>query len=417
MPSSWAETSVPARCQSNCSIIPTDAWLNDSVNLGAGGNMIWAGGNSARTFCRQSLSGLALSLTLAMAAFGAEDPAKTGSGSPEADRTALESLFAHWQAHQSDIATARLTYRSFHNAVEGKRTLAELDELLDSGRLDRNPERFREFIAAMNGGPFRIDPPWGEGTIIVRDAQRRSDLGPFTSIEDRDICVDYDPLNTQFDVSSAGGSQHHSDDVAMFRPLPPQPWESVRWRIVDRKPARWQLRRILSEPGAEPEVLDGRTWECDPETGLVTKIVRTNDRGQVISMSRYLDPVELPGGVMFSQVFVEAILKERIVSVMHVCAIDTIAVNDPVPDSTFQLPARKNSRIVDYRGPKKLVSHLDQEQSDIAQWLKDHSPVAVRPARRPSLVDHTVRNVLLTGNGLLLIVVGLAIWRRQRMTP
>lgn len=382
-----------------------------------------ANANCGRRFCRHSVYGLVLSLLTALTAVGADDPGATSDGRTatsavpsQTDRAALESLFTHWQARQSDISTANLTYRSFHNAVEGKRTPKELEALLDSGRLDRTPERFRDFIAAMNGGPFRIDPPWGEGKITVRDPQRRTELGPFTAIQDREICVDYDSLNTQFDVASADGSQHRSDDILTFRPLPPEPWTIDRWRIVEQTPAKMLLRRTLSEPGVEPPLLDGRTWECDPATGLVTKIVRTNNRGEVMSLARYLDPVELPGGVMFPQVFADAIFREGVAIVIHVCAVDTIAVNEPVSDSAFELPARKNSRIVDYRGPQKLVSRLDQAQPDIARWLKDHAPVAAAVARRPPPVDHTVRNVLLTGNGLLLVVVGLAVWKRQRMT-
>lgn len=364
-------------------------------------------------FCR--LMAWVLTLSSALMAVGADDVRSTISPSA-ADHAALDSLFAQWQARRSDISTARLTYRSFHNAVEGKRTPAELEHLLDSGLLDRTPERFREFIAAMNGGPFRIDPPWGEGKIIIRDAQRRTDLGPFTTLEDREICVDLDSLNTQFDVASAGGSQHRSDDLLTFRPLPPEPWTIDRWRIAEQTPAKLILRRTLSEPGLEPLAFDGRIWECDRETGLVTRIARTSNSGEVISLARYQEPVELAGGVMLPQVFVEAIVQEGVVTVMHVCAIDTIAVNEPVPASAFELPAQKNSRIVDHRGPQKLVGRLDQAQTDIGRWLKDHAPVAAAVAKRPPPVDHTLRNALLTGNGLLLVVVGLAMWRRQRMT-
>jgi hypothetical protein len=381
-----------------------------------------ASSKRGRKSWRWPFGGLALAIAAALTSVTAGQPAAMNEAravapASDQDRATLESLFAHWQARQSDIATARLTYRSFHNAVEGKRTLADLEDLLDAGLLDRTPERFREFIAAINAGPFRIDPPWGEGTIVIRDAQRRNELGSFTSIEDREISVFYDSLNKQFDVASSGGSQHRTDDLQMFRPLPPEPWTTDRWRIVGRTPSRLLLKRILSEPGAGHQILDGRTWEIDAETGLVTKIVRTNDRAEVMSLARYLDPVELPGGVLFPQVFVEAIFKEGSVVVMHVCAIDNISVNESIPDAAFLLPARQNSRIVDYRGPKKLVSHLDQEQADIVDWLKDHAPVAAAVARRPPPVDHTVRNMLLTANGLLLVVVGLAVWRRQRMAP
>jgi hypothetical protein len=352
-------------------------------------------------------------LFAALTAMGADRPGVALAGG---DQGALESLFAHWQARRGDISTAQLTYRSFHNAVEGKRTPAELEGFLDSGLLNRTAGSFREFIAAMNGGPFRIDPPWGEGRITIRDAQRRSDLGPFTSIQDREICVDFDSLNTQFDVAAGGGSRQRSDDLTMFRPLPPEPWTAERWRVVERTPANVKLVRIHSSPGVEPEVLDDRTWECDPQTGLVTRIVRLDARGEVLSLARYLEPVELSDAVAVPQVFVEAIFRERVATVLHVCAIDTISVNDPIPDSAFQLAASANSRIVDYRGPRKLVSQLDQKQTDIIQWLKDHAPIAAQFARKPPPADHTLRNVLLIGNGLFFIVLGLVVWKGQRMT-
>ena len=90
---------------------------------------MWANANCGRGLGRRAaVCSLTLLLLAAIRARGAD---ASGAAPPrEAGSSALESLFAHWQSRQNDITTARLSYRSFHNSVEGRRTPAQLDQLL-----------------------------------------------------------------------------------------------------------------------------------------------------------------------------------------------------------------------------------------------------------------------------------------------
>jgi len=330
------------------------------------------------------------------------------------DRADLENLFARWQARATEIATARVHYRSFHNSVEGRRTLPELDVFLAEGLLDSSHEGFRAFINAMNGDPYPIDPPWGQGTILARDSSQRNDLGPFTTIEDRNLCVDYDTLNRQFDVSNPGRSRKRSDSLLLFRPVPPEPWTLASWQIAGRGGDGLTLRRVL--PGSSPDgpLVDDRVYVVDPATGMITRVTRTNAQGQVVSFARYLELSELPGSIVAPRIVVEGTLRDGVIHVLHVCAIDRITVNEPVQEHEFEIPARANSRIVDHRGPQKQVSRLDVEQADLVTWLKSHAPATGPNPQTPNSPDQTTRNMLLTGNGLLLVVVGIVFWKRQR---
>lgn len=340
--------------------------------------------------------------------------AETSSTGAEFDQRRLEAIFTHWQARQSDIATARITYRSFHNSVDGRKSLAEFDNLLDTGQLDHSPDGLRRFITTMNGGAFPVDPPWGDGRVVKRDTQHRNDLGPFVTVEDRETSIYHDSLNNQFDAFAAGGSRHRSDTLATFRPLPPEPWTAARWMLIDSTAKTLALRRILSEPAGSTPEPDARTWFVDPASGIVTHSSRLNSKGEVQSVARYLDLMELADGITFPRLAVEATMKEGVITVLHVCAIDSIHVNEAVPDADFKLSARANSRIVDHRGARKLVSRLDQDQADLMAWLKNHIPGPPAAAARVPPVDRSIRNAVLGGNGLLLVVVGVIVWKRHQ---
>lgn len=328
------------------------------------------------------------------------------------ERQILTDLFGRWQACRSDISTAKLTYRSFHNSVDGRKSLAEFDALIDSGELDSTPHGLQRFIESMNDGPYRMNPAWGEGVIVVRDAQLRNNLGPFVSIDDRDVSVFHDSLNDQFDAFAASGSNRKPDTLETFRPLPPEPWALEHWRFVGQDAARLRLLRLLPK-AAGPPTVDARTYDVERDSGLVSRISRTSEGGKTLAVARYLEFAELQGGVTFPRVAAEAVLKDDVVAVMHVCVVDSLLINVPVDESEFLLPAKANSKIVDHRGVRRNVSRLRQDQPDVVGWLKDHAPGPPMTAVRVP-VDHSLRNVLLTGNGLLLMAVGLIFWKKQR---
>ncbi len=322
-------------------------------------------------------------------------------------------ITARWQARRSEIATAVISYRTFHNGVDGQRTLDDFNALLDAGTLDQTPEGFRQFITGMNGAPFRVDPPWEHGTITCRDALQRNDLGPFVTVEDRENSIYYDTLNQQFDVAWRGGSLHRHETLESFRPLPPQPWTPDRWRLSENA-GELTLQRFL-DAGKSPPLLDSRIWFVDSASGLVTRIVRQNAEGAILSIARYLDIAELPGAIAFPRIAVEATLQHGVVTTLHARVIDGIRLNEPVPDEAFHLPAPARSKVVDERGGRRIVLRLDQPQPDVMTWVRQHvpSPPPSSAARR-STVDLTTRNMLLTGNGLLLVTIGLMLWKRQR---
>ncbi|HVJ86877.1 MAG TPA: hypothetical protein VM452_14590, partial [Caulifigura sp.] len=347
----------------------------------------------------------------------AVDVAAAMSPLTQEDRVRLETLFAQWRAWRTDIVTAHLAYRSFHNSVEGGRTLAEFDDLLQGGKLGGGPEDLQRFVESMNGGPYRVNPPWGEGVLIVKDSRTRNNLGPFVAIDDRDVALYHDSLNNQYDTYAAGGSSHRADSLETFRPLPPEPWSIDCWRVLENGPGAVRLARLVPRSDGKPPEVDARTWDVDPETGLVAGIVRHTPEGKIQSVLRTLEHTALPDGITFPRIAAEAILADDVVTVMHVCVIDTLRINEPVPENAFHLAAAENSKIVDHRGARRSVTRLKQGEADIVDWLKKHAPAPASVTRRPSAVDHSVRNILLASNGLVLIVVGLVFWKRQSRSP
>lgn len=346
------------------------------------------------------------------------EPPAAGNKSPADDsRATLESIFQQWQGQQSDITSCRIAYRSFHNSTDGKKSLAEFEALIDGGVLDSTPEGMRKFITEMNGGPFRIDPPWGAGRIVMRDRQLRNDLGPFTSIEDREISVYFDSLNKQFDAEEPGASLHRGDSLATFRATPPEPWTTARWRVLDRQPEAIKLARTVADGTSASAILESRTFTVDPTTGVIIRVARNNAQGQIVSVARSLELTEHPGGITFPRIAVLATLQDDVVTVMHLCAIDTLHFNEPIDDDAFHLAGRAQSRIVDRRGGRKLVTSLPSDQADIADWLKNHVPARAPQAARTRPQDNSMRNALLAGNGLLLVVMGAILWRRRRPPP
>jgi hypothetical protein len=339
-------------------------------------------------------------------------PCGEAKSSHDAD---LEATLTRWQALRSEIVSARIRYRSFHNAVEGRRTIADLDAFLTTGELNAQPDSFRKFITSMNGSPFRVDPPWGLGVIVQRDRRIRNDLGPFVLIEDADLSLYHDSLNRQFDAYPPGDSRHRGDTLAAFRPLPPEPWTTEHWQIVDRSAETLVMRRIIGRAADNTSQFDPRVFQIDRTTGLITAVDREDAAAGAVQIARYLDIVHAADGTVIPRIAIEAVVRDRVVITMHALVIDELEINPPVDDTEFALAAAEGSRIVDHRGAKKLVSRLPRTEPDIVQWLKDHMPAPKPEAAVQSLpVDHSVRNALLAANGILLVAVGVVIWKKSR---
>ncbi len=327
--------------------------------------------------------------------------------------TLLASLCARWEGLESQIVSGQWTYRCFHNSIEGQRTLADLDSLLDRGVLDGSPDGLRLFIAEMNGGPYRLDPPWGEGRLVFEGKRRRNDLGPFVHIDAPDVAVFHDGLNRQYDAWRPGLSPRPGDGFDAFRPLPVRPWRPDRWQLISADGPLVLVRRLTSEAGAEKVTFDSRIYFVARDTGLVHRIDRLSRDGSIVSSTRLREWTDLPGDVSWPRILVEAVVQNGVVAVMRVLSIDNILVNTPIPEREFALAAKSGGKIVDHRGASKVVSSLERDVPDIAGWLKDHEPAPPVASAMNRRRDDAGRNLLLAANGVILFVAGCVIWRRQ----
>lgn len=326
------------------------------------------------------------------------------------DRARLERFVALWESQQTEIASCEITYRYFHSDLAAKPSREELESALRAHDLTAGPDAMRQFITALNGAPFRVDPPWVEASLVFEGRKRRNNQGVFQFVDDGELAIHRDGLNRQFNVYESGRGQLSSDSLDDLRMLPDVPLRAEEFVVVGRSDDGVRVRPLYhDENGATSVSL--REYRVDEATGVILGLSVTYENGQPYREVRFLGLTELPGGIAFPRASVHAAFHEGKLVILTIRAIDSIRFNEPVAGAAFVMPAEKTNVVVDYR-QDEFAFPLAQDTSDLFVTMRERAaPPRHAPARSRGL-GH--RLPLLVLNGLFLIVVGALIWRRSR---
>jgi hypothetical protein len=133
-------------------------------------------------------------------------------------------------------------------------------------------------------------------------------------------------------------------------------------------------------------------------------------RGELQTLKLTKDLLQLPGQVIIPRYAATARFQNDKLTELDMTAIETIRVNQEIPQERFFMPAAAGVTLIDQRGGAARAERLQGPVDNVLTYF-DQQPVG--PAQSVPLASTAGwRSGLLYVNGFILLLVGVMLWRR-----
>ncbi len=324
----------------------------------------------------------------------------------------IAAIEASWSSQKSSAATARITfYKTLIDCDELKLSVEDVVEIVDGLKSSRD-ENFRSnLIQKFNPKLFKKHQAhdqkkqkwdlWGKRTLI-NDGFRERSVGSDTDhVIARGLHLIHNQLNHEISCYERGLCEFHYHQLDWFLAVLPTKalqkvvsveegegtqtlrWKSGSWLVVDAE----------NQLPIEEEVIDS--------TGTIAKRVF------------FREFAGYPGDVMLPAIRIEVSFRDSAARHVMVTVVDDAQLNVDVPEFEFVLPAPAKSVMADLRNNQRKAQRIKQPVEDSAEFFLA-SAVSANVKVPTVAQSFNWKAFFLILNGLVLIVLGVTLWRRAK---
>ncbi|MEZ6057073.1 MAG: hypothetical protein R3C01_10250 [Planctomycetaceae bacterium] len=310
-------------------------------------------------------------------------------------------LMSLWESQRAEVVTADVDYWIYSQIPQGSWSREQFNELIQQFDFVSNPDSLREFVPLIMGRPPLRDPPWGVGRIRVDGQKKRDTMGPFDNLVDGEYEYLADSDNNQLLIFQMGQSRRVIRGLNGLRWLPPHYISPKRYSV---------------EAASDDEVVlvnptEGSRLTVDARTGMSRHWLNHRDLENLIEEVWQQGFTSHGDGIIVPTVQIQATYHNNLVSGFHVLIIQRAEVNQPVPSAAFQMAVAPGRKVFDYRGRQSTMIPVPEGVEDMRSMLGQPRGPETAPQGSPGTPRFPWG---LAINGLVLVVVGLVLWRGTR---
>jgi hypothetical protein len=344
---------------------------------------------------------------------------RTGTLDGEQLQATKDRLRAFWEEYDSQVTTARIEFVFLMFSLKSRSLTAEqfTKELFDLNlvadenlsrrlveqfcpeKLQGPPEKARENLAAVHE----------VRTFTLRGGDRRCSSAHQEHILGPDLHLLIEPKNRAVKAYRRGACPYWTPSLTWFRAIPPVAILDANSSIIHDGDCFHLVEdglQGLDRTGLTVDAADGlpRRWE------LVSA-----GSGRLVKLELYRDYAVYPGEVLLPAVRVEVNLQEEIVRTVLMTVVREARFNLNLDDSEFRLAVPAGWKWFDSRQEKLEGGTWKKPVADAAAFFTARSAGPPVVASQEASASATVswRSVLLILNGSLLVIVGIALWKRS----
>lgn len=364
--------------------------------------------------------GVALYFVPAPVIFAAADaPEHLTRWTAERERAQGEKLKAVWTGYESEVTTAEIDYDSL---------LFSCDQRVVS------PQEFRDELQQLDLASVpdlaltvvkQFCPERLEGTPQEVQARLKAvvDRRRFLLQGNQRRCVSHVAEHVLTDDLHLMVEESNRNIKAFRRGKCPYWFETLPWfRTIPNDTLLGPASQMYDGPGAlhlyytDAPVASGSWVALDRHDGLPRYWeLRSPQTGQLRRMEFYRDYTTYPGDVLFPAVRVEANVREDRITTVQMSVIRSARFNISLEDSAFRLAGPAGWVWFDWQTEDRQSGRWKKPVDDVAAFFKARSasPPGTDRLKSSGALPVGWKSLLLILNGTLLIVVGVALWRRS----
>jgi hypothetical protein len=324
-----------------------------------------------------------------------------------------------WDGYASQVTTAKIEFVFLMFSLKTRQLTAEqFAEELASLNLVADDELARRLVEKFC--PEKLQGPPEKGrenlaavhevrTLTLRGAERRCTSAQQEHLLAPKLHLLIEQKNHAIKAYRGGACPYWTPSLNWFRSVPPVAILDAKSSILRDGDSLHLVEERLQgfdRTGLTVDAVDGlpRRWE------LVS-----SSTGRLMKLELYRDYALYPGEVLLPAVRVEASLQDEIVRTVVMTVVREARFNLNVEDSEFLLAAPAGWKWFDSRQEKLEGGRWKKPVADVAAFFANRSAgpeIAGIPATKAA-TGVNWRSMLLILNGSLLVVVGIALWKRS----
>jgi len=335
----------------------------------------------------------------------------------------IQDFPAIWAGYHSEIATAEIDYL-FITFLLKTRQLS-CDEFLSELRKiplvpDKNLTRrlVQQFCPELLQGPdtdeeavLRAVGDWR--TYRQQGTERRCLSKTFEHVVADDLHLLVDHPNRGVRAYRRGDCNFFYETMDWFRTMPNE--ALLKEATVFQNPE--ELYRLeYYGPAREKAPQTHASWMTLGQTdGLPRQWqMLAATTGELLRMEQFLDYTLYPGDVLCPTVRIKINVDKGKVSNVRLTIIQRAEFNMPFPENAFVLSTPADWSWFDWQHERHDGGQWKQPVSDVARFFRGRTAGTARePAAASKSSGTSWRSLMLIFNGLILIVIGVALWRRS----
>jgi hypothetical protein len=275
--------------------------------------------------------------------------------SPTKDQQLVQFFQEKWKAQKSEILSAHVTCHFMRRGLEQKPngtsiTPDQLENLIRTSDFRLRPNDIYDFATKIGLTLDAEKPAWGILDITYNNGRTREQYtydGALISdqISGGENDVRIDELNRQIDIHPSGGSRIKMTGLRGLRFIP---------TIAEAEPIN-AINRL--DNGTVTISLPSKEFLVEEKTGLVRQAIEERSDGlrHEIIQSGSLNLRD----IVFPDSIVEAKFLNGSLIMIGITTIDKIELNQNVEADAFQIAAKKDDRVWDYRQDRKNPEYVE----------------------------------------------------------
>lgn len=358
---------------------------------------------------------------LSTTTIAAENATAVNLGNPAAP-AAVAGVSARWKGYGSDIQTAEIEYLSLFVVCQDlplrpERALEMLREV-DWSTISSDEEvvqellwRFRPDMMHLRDDDEMLDWVQRMGqrkTLLWRGDDRRYVTASQEHVVHRDVHLLVDRLNEDVQAYRHGGCPIWYDNLTWWRAVPDADLPTVATVL---SPSTGKLDfYYLNVPGEKASLASLNAQHGLPEFWRHYDVAHDKLR----RLDLFNDYTTFPGDVLFPAVRAEINVQEGRVRNIQLNLVRDARFNIDLPDERFQLQVPEGWAWFDWRQSEKEAGTWESGMNDAAKFFRNRVPAPKpAPASAPAESGFNWRSLMFLVNGLLLVTIGLYLWRRS----